>query len=114
MRPSIPIDDPHFIHDIRQARKARGLSIRALSEIAGVSFSSWARCERGEGAPSPHTRCKLQAWLEGREGINCLCRRCVGRIPQGWQCPVCACVYAPSVLECAKCNGEKNNKFFDL
>lgn len=116
MRPSkIRIDDTRFIHDIRQARKGRGLSIRALAEIAGVSFSAWARCERAEGAPSPHTRTKLQAWRDGRTGMNCLCLRCVSRLPLGWQCPLCHCVYAPTVLQCAKCNGgEKSNPFFNL
>ena len=112
--PVIPVDDTSFIHDICQARKARGLSIRALATTAGVGFSSWARCERGEGAPSPHTRYKLQAWLDGRTEMNCLCRRCVKRIPHGWQCPLCACVYAPTVLYCAKCNREESNPFYDL
>ena len=106
-------EDPHFIHDIYQARKARGLSIRALAATAGIGYSAWARCERGEGAPSPHTRCKLQAWLDGREGLNCLCPKCTGRMPMGWQCPLCHCVYAPTVLECAKC-GEKENPFLDV
>ena len=110
----ISADDTRFIHDIRQARKARGLSIRALAVAAGVGYSAWARCERGEGTPSPHTRLKLQAWMEGREGVNCLCRRCVRHIPHGWQCPVCACVYAPNVLQCAKCNEGKSNPFFSL
>ena len=107
-------DDAYFIHDICQARKARGLSIRALAATVGVSYSAWARCERGEGSPSPHTQCKLRAWLEGRTGMTCLCLRCVSRVPRGWQCPVCHCVYAPDVLQCAKCNGEKSNPFFDL
>ena len=106
--------DTRFVHDVRQARTARGLSIRGLAATTGVSFSAWARCERGEGAPSPHTRVKLHAWLDGRTGINCLCRRCVRHIPRGWQCPVCACVYAPTVLQCAKCNREKSNPFLDL
>ena len=110
----IGTDTTRFIHDICQARRARGLSIRALAETVGVSFSAWARCERGGGAPSPHTRMKLQAWLDGREGLNCLCLRCVSRVPHGWQCPLCAGVYAPSVLECAKCNDGKSNPFYDL
>lgn len=106
--------DARFIRDICQARQARGLSIRAMTGLAGVGYSAWARCERGEGTPSPHTRLKLQAWMEGREGVNCLCRRCVRHIPHGWQCPVCACVYAPNVLQCAKCNEGKSNPFFSL
>ena len=110
----ITLDNTRFINDIRQARRARGLSIRALAETTGVSFSAWARCERSEGTPSPHTRVKLQAWLEGRAEINCLCLRCVKRVARGWQCPVCACVYAPTVLQCAKCNEGKSNPFFDL
>lgn len=113
-----------FVDQIQQARLARGLSIRGLADQVGVSFSVMARYERGEGSPSPHTRLKLQAWLNGNPGaLVCLCRRCTKEkyLPRGWQCPICAYVYAPSVLQCAKCNGVSGlregpgaNPFFGL
>ena len=95
-----------FIQLVLETRLQRGVSIRQLGALAGISFSAWARCERGMGDPSPHTMLRLRAWLAQRPlSEPCQCRRChPPALPLGWQCPECRGVYAPSVLECAKCN----------
>ena len=101
-----------FAQTVMETRLRRGCSIRQMAEAAGVSFSAWARCERGMGNPSPHTMLRLRAWLAQRPlSEPCQCRRCrPPALPMGWQCPLCRSVYAPSVLECAKCNkqGRRN------
>ena len=99
-----------FVQAVMETRLQRGVSIRQMAEAAGVSFSALARCERGLGDPSPHTMLRLRAWLAQRPPSEpCQCRRCrPPALPMGWQCPLCRSVYAPSVLECAKCNqGER-------
>jgi transcriptional regulator with XRE-family HTH domain/Zn-dependent peptidase ImmA (M78 family) len=47
----------------RKKREAEGLSIRALSAIVGISFSSLARIERGEGLPDNNSCIRLIEWL---------------------------------------------------
>ena len=48
---------------VRNKRQAEGLSIRALSSIVGISFSTLARIERGEGLPDNNSRIRLTEWL---------------------------------------------------
>ena len=55
-----------LISDIILARLERGISVRQLGRETGVSFSSLARQERGEGRPSLVTRIALLEWL-GRD-----------------------------------------------
>lgn len=51
---------------LRDERNAQGLSLRALSAKIGVSFSTLARIERGEGEPDTNTRIRLIEWLGPR------------------------------------------------
>lgn len=44
-------------------RTQDGLSLRGLSEKIGVSFSSLARIERGEGSPDHNTQARILNWL---------------------------------------------------
>lgn len=53
--------------DLKRKRRQEGLSLRALGTLLGISFSSLARIERGEGAPSLLSEQLLTAWLEGRD-----------------------------------------------
>lgn len=46
-----------------EKRNQEGLSLRGLSEIIGVSFSSLARIERGEGSPDHNTQARILNWL---------------------------------------------------
>ena len=48
---------------VKAAREAGGLSIRALADLTGVSFSSIARFEREDGDLSPDNRKSLKDWL---------------------------------------------------
>jgi len=52
-----------LVEAVRRRRQAEGLSIRALSGIVGVSFSTLARIERGEGQPDNNSRIRLLQWL---------------------------------------------------
>jgi Zn-dependent peptidase ImmA (M78 family) len=52
-----------LVEAVRRKREAAGLSIRALSAIVGVSFSSLARIERGEGLPDNNSKIRLLEWL---------------------------------------------------
>ena len=54
---------------LKRKREAQGLSIRALSTIVGVSFSTLARIERGEGQPDNNSKIRLLEWL-GTDGDN--------------------------------------------
>ena len=51
---------------LRTKRGQDGLSIRALAEKIGVSFSTLSRLERGEGTPDPNTKIKILNWLGGQ------------------------------------------------
>lgn len=51
---------------VRKKREAEGLSLRALSAKIGVSFSTLARIERGEGQPDNNSKIRLLQWL-GRD-----------------------------------------------
>lgn len=52
-----------LIQAIKQKRGAEGLSIRALASTVGVSFSTLARIERGEGQPDNNSKIRLLQWL---------------------------------------------------
>lgn len=55
--------DKKLVEAIRTKREAEGLSIRALAEVVGVSFSTLARIERGEGQPDNNSKIRLLQWL---------------------------------------------------
>ena len=48
---------------LKRKREAQGMSIRALSSVVGVSFSTLARIERGEGQPDNNSKIRLLEWL---------------------------------------------------
>src|SRR5689334_23270275 len=52
-----------LVEAVRKKREAEGLSIRALSAAIGVSFSTLARIERGEGNPDNNSKIRLLEWL---------------------------------------------------
>jgi transcriptional regulator with XRE-family HTH domain/Zn-dependent peptidase ImmA (M78 family) len=52
-----------LVRAVKRKREAEGLSIRALSEAVGVSFSTLARLERGEGQPDNNSKIRLLQWL---------------------------------------------------
>jgi transcriptional regulator with XRE-family HTH domain len=55
--------DKKLIAAMRARRAAEGLSLRALSALINVSFSTLARIERGEGAPDHNSRIRILNWL---------------------------------------------------
>ena len=52
-----------LIKALKKKRESEGLSIRALSERVGISFSSLARIERGEGEPDNNSTIRIIEWL---------------------------------------------------
>lgn len=56
------VTDKDLVLAVANQRKAQGLSLRQLGHHIGVSFSSLARIERGEGFPSLDTRITLLEW----------------------------------------------------
>ncbi|MDH2357841.1 XRE family transcriptional regulator [Bradyrhizobium sp. SSUT112] len=59
----MPTPEEKLIRAIKRKREAEGLSIRALSAAVGVSFSTLARIERGEGQPDNNSKIRLLQWL---------------------------------------------------
>jgi transcriptional regulator with XRE-family HTH domain len=55
--------ETRLVRAVRRKREATGLSIRALSSVVGVSFSTLARIERGEGEPDNNSKIRLLEWL---------------------------------------------------
>lgn len=55
--------DKKLIAALKAKRARDGLSIRALAALIGVSFSSLARIERGEGAPDNNSKIRILEWL---------------------------------------------------
>ena len=55
--------EKRLVEAVRRKREANGLSIRALSAVVGVSFSTLARIERGEGEPDNNSKIRLLEWL---------------------------------------------------
>lgn len=52
-----------LIAALQKKREAEGLSIRALATKIGISFSSLARVERGEGEPDNNSTIRILNWL---------------------------------------------------
>ncbi len=48
---------------LKRKRESEGLSLRALSTEIGVSFSSLARIERGDGEPDNNSTIRILEWL---------------------------------------------------
>ena len=61
------IDVEALVNSLKLKREAEGLSLRGLSSIIGVSFSSLARIERGDGHPDNNSVIRILEWL-GKEG----------------------------------------------
>lgn len=57
------IFETELVEAVKRKREAAGLSIRALSAVVGVSFSSLARMERGDGLPDNNSKIRLLEWL---------------------------------------------------
>jgi transcriptional regulator with XRE-family HTH domain len=55
--------ESRLVEVVREKREALGLSLRALSAIVGVSFSTLARIERGDGVPDNNSKIRLLEWL---------------------------------------------------
>lgn len=55
--------EKRLIEAVRRKRETEGLSLRALSAVVGVSFSSLARIERGDGLPDNNSKIRLLEWL---------------------------------------------------
>lgn len=60
-------DTKALVAALKRKREAEGLSLRALSAEIGVSFSSLARIERGEGEPDNNSTIRILEWL-GNDG----------------------------------------------
>ena len=56
-------DKAALVAALKKKRETEGLSIRALAERIGVSFSSLARIERGEGEPDNNSSIRIMEWL---------------------------------------------------
>lgn len=56
-------DKQALVKALKKKRESEGLSIRALSERVGISFSSLARIERGEGEPDNNSTIRIIEWL---------------------------------------------------
>ncbi|KKI17910.1 helix-turn-helix domain-containing protein [Sphingomonas sp. Ag1] len=52
-----------LVEAVKRKREADGLSLRALSAVVGISFSTLARIERGEGLPDNNSKIRLLEWL---------------------------------------------------
>jgi transcriptional regulator with XRE-family HTH domain len=59
----MPSFEEKLVSAVKTKREAEGLSIRALSALVGVSFSTLARIERGEGLPDNNSKIRLLEWL---------------------------------------------------
>src|SRR5436305_1647402 len=55
--------EERLVEAVARKREAEGLSIRALSAVVGVSFSTLARIERGDGLPDNNSKIRLLEWL---------------------------------------------------
>lgn len=66
---NMAVESVKLVAALKRKREAGGLSIRGLSSIIGVSFSSLARIERGEGEPDNNSLIRILEWLgeDGRE-----------------------------------------------
>lgn len=55
--------ETQLVDAVRRKRESEGLSIRALSAVVGISFSTLARVERGDGVPDNNSKIRLLEWL---------------------------------------------------
>lgn len=55
--------EARLIAAVKRKREKEGLSLRALSAIVGISFSTLARIERREGEPDNNSKIRLLEWL---------------------------------------------------
>ena len=55
--------EERLVEAVVRKREAEGLSIRALSAVVGISFSTLARIERGDGLPDNNSKIRLLEWL---------------------------------------------------
>lgn len=55
--------EAQLVEAVRRKREIEGLSIRALSAVVGISFSTLARIERGDGLPDNNSKIRLLEWL---------------------------------------------------
>ena len=62
------VDIQKLITSLRTKREAENLSIRALGKKIGVSFSTLARIERGEGEPDNNSIIRILHWLGPEPG----------------------------------------------
>jgi transcriptional regulator with XRE-family HTH domain len=52
-----------LIKVMKKKRHASGYSLRKLASVIGVSFSTLARIERGDGLPDNNSRIRILEWL---------------------------------------------------
>lgn len=90
---------------LRTKRLREHYSLRSLGGLLGISFSTLARIERGEGEPDIHSHHLLTAWLFPHDRLPpCHCTKCLGTSRRlGWECPRCHRCYAPTVERCPQC-----------
>jgi transcriptional regulator with XRE-family HTH domain len=55
--------EARLVDAVKRKREAEGLSLRALSAVVGISFSTLARIERGDGLPDNNSKIRLLQWL---------------------------------------------------
>lgn len=55
--------EARLVEAVRRKREENGLSLRALAGIVGISFSTLARIERGDGLPDNNSKIRLLEWL---------------------------------------------------
>ena len=55
--------ETRLVAAVKRKREREGFSLRALSEVVGVSFSTLARIERGDGTPDNNSKIRLLEWL---------------------------------------------------
>jgi Zn-dependent peptidase ImmA (M78 family)/DNA-binding XRE family transcriptional regulator len=55
--------EARLVDAVKRKREADGLSLRGLSALIGVSFSTLARIERGDGLPDNNSKIRLLQWL---------------------------------------------------
>jgi len=63
------MDTKKLIKALKEKREAEGLSLRKLSAQIGVSFSTLARIERGDGEPDNNSALRILDWL-GADGTE--------------------------------------------
>jgi Zn-dependent peptidase ImmA (M78 family)/predicted transcriptional regulator len=59
----MPDQTTMLVQLLKAKRDREGHSIRQLSSIVGISFSTLARIERGEGEPDNNTKIRILEWL---------------------------------------------------